>query len=156
MWPNGNLAEILARQYVRNPFFADIIKSAVLARELQGGFNPMSLGSFNPTQLTTLGNKDAWVGAAAMLCIYINKKETTESDKEIWLNAIISQDDAEELAEAQTNKDSYGLIFPGLTLWTADSQPVEAKDGEKAVAFKLKGCKYAEIEGKFVISRLMA
>jgi len=102
------------------------------------------------------GQGPAWDGAAALLCIYINSKETADADKEIWLNARIGPDDKEELAEAQKATGDYAVIFPGLSIWNADSTPVAGEKGadETDIAFKAQGIKYAEIEGKFVISRL--
>ena len=164
--PKGNVAEVIASQYVKSEYFADLLKSIVLKEELFE-INPFDPNFYNPVAAAKAaadasmnaipGQGPAWDGAAALLCIYINSKETADADKEIWLNARIGADDKEELSEAQKRSGDYGIIFPGLSIWNADSAPPAGEKGadETDVAFKAKGVKYAEIEGKFVISRLM-
>ena len=153
---DANFAEAIVGAYAKHGYFADLIKSNVLRRELEGGFN--ILAPKIKLSIPGIGGDDRmWKSMAAILCIYVNAKESDGKDKEIWASCRISAADAEELKEAADKKDNHALIFPGVTVWHADEAAakgaVKGPEAHTQVTFQLKDVNYADINGSFLISR---
>ena len=153
---DANFAEAIVGAYAKHSYFADLIKSNVLRRELEGGFN--ILAPKIKLSIPGVGGDDKmWKSMAAILCIFVNAKETDGKDKEIWASCRISPADAEELKEAADKKEDHALVFPGVTVWHADEAAakgaVKGPEAHTQVTFQLKDANYADIDGTFLISR---
>jgi hypothetical protein len=152
----GKFCDVFLGQVLENPVLFDLIKSAVMSVELDS-FDPLDFGKLGKTMvsfLPLLPDPKEWAGAAAILCIMVNKLEGEAADKEIFAKMKCSEDDMAELKEAAENKDKCALVFPGLSVWAADESAATAPKSEGTeVTFCLKNSQYYEKDGKFVICR---
>lgn len=155
----------LLKSYVDNDFFADLVKSAVVSKEIVPAFNLFGKGlAFDPTMGMIPGGapKVDMEFAATVIFFFVNTQETTSEDKEIWFTANFTDEDKAELDEAIEAKDKKTLIFPGVIVAYKEETEASGKintAGEKCknkITFKYKNGKYFENEDKFLIARLTA
>ena len=155
----------LLKSYVDNDFFADLVKSAVVSKEIVPAFNLFGKGlAFDLTMGMIPGGapKVDMKFAASVIFFFVKTQETTSEYKEIFWAAHFTDEDKEELYEALEAKDKMTLIFPGVIVAYKDQAGADGKivaANEKCknkITFKYKNGKYFENGDNFLIARLTA
>jgi len=151
--------DALVECFIKHEVFGDLLKSATMSVELDS-FDPLDfskMGKMAVSLIPIFPKPEEWAGTCAVLNVMVNAKEA-ECDKEIWGKAKLSEDDEAEIKEATEAKDKCALIFPGLSVWSADKDGCAAAKGpesNKEWTFCLKNSSSYEVEGKFVICRFI-
>ena len=151
--------DALVECFIKHEVFGDLLKSATMSVELDS-FDPLDfskMGKMAVSLIPIFPKPEEWAGTCAVLNVMVNAKEA-ECDKEIWGKAKLSEDDEAEIKEAIEAKDKCALIFPGLSVWSADKDGCAAAKGpesNKEWTFCLKNSSSYEVEGKFVICRFI-
>jgi len=152
---SGNYCEALINAYSKHAYFADLVKAAILKRELEGGFEIDDYHDFKWDKNALMST--AWSETATICSIYLQNKHHEKKTTAIWAKCKCSDEDIAELKETSMEKDKFALVFPGLTVFYAsadDCPPAKGPEAHHEIQICIKNVYAYEVDGKFVVHHL--